>query len=371
MNYIENFASVTGMFYSVIWLLTLYIFFSQKKVLDSLVSTLIMVFAIIFLGFRDEYSGTDTIEYKRFFDYRVYLDDYEMQIEPGFELFVNLISLFSNFQGFLVIAVLIQLIIIYYISRWLKIEYSSIVLLSYISMFPGFDMLINTLRQGLATNLALMIWTLAFFNQRVYRESIFTVLLLHKSMLLYLPIYLANRLKLDIRLYSNKLLPIFILIMLIFWIFIGDIAALNLVLLKLDYQIFGSNLTLGEKLINYMVIDDDMLSGIFKYYFLLISLVFSYFALKYMNNLMKLDTNYSALLFLFLVFTSVYAFFWGSSYSFRFMYMSFLPGILITTLVITVLQRSLLSFSYFIFIFISAVLTYGSNTYNNFNNVLL
>ncbi|MFA5993834.1 MAG: EpsG family protein [Parcubacteria group bacterium] len=368
MNYIGNFLfSFSGISYLVVWLAVLLSMLQRNKNFDSIASAFVYLFTFFFLGLRDEYSGTDTKGYVDYFltGAAVFGDP-----EPAYEIFTKVLREIGNWEFFLFANVAIQLVFISLICSILDFKNKAIVLLAYISFMPGFDMLTNGLRQGLAVTFAILVWAASFYKSYIPKISIFSVILFHKSMLAYIPLYFISRIKSEknITFLINFFFFLF-LFFIVMWHVVGTMFDMSLFIDYFSFSIYGTSLTFGEKMNVYMTSEQDMLLGVLKYYFLLVIIIFqvTYFLLIKHFTFSK---NYSHILklgFLFFYLTLVYSLSWESPFSFRFMYVSYLPGLLLSLSLIQKYNKNEYYFIAMFFILLSAVMTYGSNTYSKFH----
>ncbi len=369
MQYFYNFLySPAGIFYVVIFIgILLFIYNEKNKKLDGFLSLTIFLFSIFFLGLRDIDSGRDTESYLYVFEH---LNIFSTYWDKTFVFFTYLSSLVGDKYFYIVLNVLIQLLFVYIGAHLLNIKSKSIVLLAYISFMPGFDMLTNGLRQGLSSSLIMIVFILAYIKNKIPKISIFSALLMHKSVLYYLFYYFAEKLmknKLTSRLFNILFVAIFSLIVL--WHFIDYSSSLAELFSSILLPLNDSSFTVGGHLNKYLLNDsDNMLVGAYKYYFTFLALFLMsifYVYKKYTHCWME---NKGLLNFWFLTFflTFFYALLWKSPYSYRFMYSMFLAGILVSTISIEIVNKRVYKLIYLLIVFISAVLVYGSNTFVNF-----
>lgn len=367
MTYIENFLfSFTGISYFVVWLLVAFSITQKNKIFDFFASMFVYLFAFLFLGLRDQSSGSDT---KNYIDYFLTGVSFS-QIEPAFDLFTTFLRHLGNWEFYIFFNVAIQLIFISLICKILDIKYKAIVLLAYISFMPGFDMLTNGLRQGLASTVGMLIWVLAFYKNYIPKIFIVFVALFHKSMLAYIPLYFISRISNE-KILTKLILYCFSLfvVILMVWHLADSVLNISEYTKYLSFGIVGASMTFGEKLNVYLTSEQNILSGIFKYYFLFLVILFqtTYFIIH--KKLIYLN-EYPSILKLALVFfylSLTYAITWISPYSFRFMYISYLPGILLSLTLIQKYNSNKIYVITLVLILVAAVLIYGSKSYSNFH----
>lgn len=354
-NYIHSF---TGLSYLLISILLLLSILTKNKKLDLLSSLFIFTFSLIFLGFRDMHSGVDTIVYVTEFNSM----NNNLNIELFYKYFMNILSSFTNAETFIFLNVFLQISIVMLITKLIKINNQSIVLYAYISMMPGFDMLTNGIRQGLSTTIIMLIFVLIYFNKKLNSYFIVISLFLHKSVLIFIPTIFLLKYP------TKKLVTVLIYISIfifIFWSLNNNTQILNNYISRINILMPGTSSTIGQKFSQYLLQDNsEMLSGILKYYFLTIILLFS-FIFFITKNVIKEKKEILILSILFFYLVIPYAISFPSPYSYRFMYTSFLPGLLLSVLLIENDRKKLIFFYLITFIF--GIFTYGSNTYSKFN----
>jgi len=366
VNYLYNFFfSIPGFCYILIWILVFFAtILTKKKIFDHLGSISILLFSFVFLGCRDEFSGTDTYRYVQYFNNITSFFDGTK--EPGYGLFTIILKFFGNWQFFLVANVLVQLFILYLICVFLELRVKSVVLLFYISMMPGFDMLTNGLRQGLAISFGMLVWTLAFYKNYVPKIFFCSVLLFHKSMLSFIPAVIFGNVKNNR--FSNILFKYLVWVFLIFILFyeiFGNYLGFEKYFQYLSFDLLGSTQTVDQRLETIFLSNTQILVGYFKYYFLLLVLFFIVFISmhrKYVHNnpaLLNLVKTFNFLAML-------YAVMWISPHSYRFMYLCFLPGTVVVFILLKLINRRDYYGIIMFLILISSILVYSSNTFKNF-----
>lgn len=369
MNYITTFfSSFAGIFYIIIFILVYISFLNKNKILDIVSSILIILYALFFLGLRNVYSGTDTEGYVLQF-LAIHKDGKVINWDYLFTAFTYLISVLGNKYVFIAMNVIIQLIFIWIITNLLGLKNKSVVLLGYISIMPGFDMLTNGLRQGFSGAIIFLIFCLAYYKNKLPKVSTFLVLILHKSTLSYLIFYFFHRLiknKINFRLFN--IIFFIIIFQIILWHLFDFRNILSFYFATLNIPLVDSVFNVGEKLNTYLLNDSEMLVGIFKYYFLVIMMYFLINFYVYKNSISDWKSNYKILNIWLLVFflSLIYSTMWITPFSYRFMYPMFLPGLIATILSIDITNKKSSKIVFMGMLFVSAILIYGSNKFSNF-----
>lgn len=369
MEYLTHFFSnITGIFYLLIWLVALISVIEKKKLVKFWSIVMILSFSFIFLGLRNETSGTDTMSYVKYFN--------SDKSNDGFELLYNgftyLLRLVTGSAGFIFANVFIQILLIILICRAMKLQNTVLVLLAYISFLPGFDMLTNGLRQGLSTCIVTLIFVLAYQRQVIPKIAAFLVVILHKSALPFGLFYFLAWIKNEKWMFKIiNLMAIVFITLIVLWHGINLTDSLSGLTTILSLPMFDVDQSVGNKFNIYLISEQQILSGLFKYYFLLILAGFLGTFYLYRKQVKSLTNRRPILLFAMLVFFLAipYALIWQSPYSYRFMYSAFLPGLVFCVKLIEIENRKKHLIYLLGILFVSAILTYGSNTYLNFNYI--
>ncbi|WP_265767999.1 EpsG family protein [Fodinibius salsisoli] len=334
-----------------------------------MLSSAIIFFAFLFLGLRDQYSGTDTIEYVNHFQEIGATSSFRNSWDFLYNSFAFTISQIGGKNFFIASNVLVQLCLILGIVSIIGIKNRSLVLLVYISFYPGFDMLTNGLRQGLSSCVALLIFVLAFHKRKIPKVVSLAIVLGHKSTLLY-PIYYFWEKVLD----KDRILKLIRYATYIFgalivtWQLIDFSSFLSPFFKSIQIPLMDSVFGLGTKLNTYLTSEKDILSWIYRYYFLVILIFFlsHFYLLKSKVRLpLKKLPNMSIWGLTFLL-SLIYALVWISPFSYRFMYTAYLPALVASINSLDIIGEKKYYVFYLLVTLLVAILTYGSNTYSNF-----
>lgn len=370
MSYIENFLfSLSGVTYLCIWVFVCISTIIKDKKSDYLLSIAIIFFAFLFLGLRDQYSGTDTITYVRQFQEIGVGSTFKDSWDFLYNGFAYIISQFGGKNLFIASNVLIQLVLVFGITYTLNLNNKSLVLLAYLSFYPGFDMLTNGLKQGLSSSLALLIFILAFDKRKIPKISSLVIIGFHKSTLFYPVYYFMEKFLTKDRIVKlTKYSPYLFVVLLITYELVNYSNLLKLIFNEIQIPLLDSTLAFGTKLNIYLSTEESILSPIYRYYFLAILIFFlSHFYLlksKFSMSLNKLP-NLKIWILTFLL-SLIYAMVWISPFSYRFMYTAYLPALVASATSLTIIGERKYYIIYLIVVLLTAILTYGSNTYSNF-----
>lgn len=370
MYFFTNFfGNIAGWVYMFLWFVVFLNIFLKSKVLDKIGILGLFIFSIFFLGLRDEYSATDTYNYVLNFlaikenPYKYNYGDFK--VEFGFYFLNVLISRIGDWQFFLVSIVVLQLAFLLATAVIFNIRFQSPVLLAYISFLPGFDMLTNGIRQGLALCLFMLLLSLVH-KKKISKLWLISTFLFHASMIVVIPGIFYNIIK------KFGILFITLFFLLLFLYFFSGAEYIETLKYELGYFVnenFNLNVyELGYKLYKNIVSEFEF-TLTFKYYFLFLLILFLIFSLTLLAKL-KLNQSVKSrteiLLSYVIYFSILYGVLWFSPHSYRLMYLTYIP--LIFIIIISLEQLSVrYTILYFVVIFISAFFVYGSNTFANFH----
>lgn len=370
MAFLENFFfSWAGIVYLFAWAAVCLSLIKKNALIDRYAQILVYVFSFLFLGLRDFSSGTDTREYVEGFHSIKHFTHFRQSWDLLYNYFAYFVSIFTDGAGFILINVLVQLFLISVLIKKLGIETKALALLAYITFLPGFDLLTNGLRQGFSTPLALLIILILQNRKGIYKSFVLILLAFHKSILVFLPVFFVmNVVSERAKKITINVLLICIPSLILLWHFVKLKSNFSTYILFLTFDLSDSQLNMGQKLNAYLVNQSDMLSGIYRYYFLAITCLFL-FCIFYFKDRIKDLPNYKQILdFSFLVICLMipYAVVWISPFSYRFLYIFYLPALLLCVFYLNILKSSKMEFIVMFGILISAILTYGSGTFSEF-----
>lgn len=275
----------------------------------------VCVFIMIF-GLRTLESGPDTGAYRLFFDGYVYGELGEFS-DVGFLFLAELVSLFtSDSKVFVIIIFLLQLLLIFSSFQVLRVKNISFFLIVFVFLMPGFDLISNTVRQGLSVSFGFL--ALAFYLRNMITISgvLFLVSLsIHVSSAVFLLLFFLNSAFWE---KTHKTLLVAILIVFVLSNFFNASVAAFLHSLSIP----GVGGALINKLYNYEAYNDGRLSGIYKVYFFLIYYVPAFILLFHKKKSEKIfsDRHASSVLTFYLVILFIYALISKGTFSFRLLY---------------------------------------------------
>nr|WP_294860860.1 EpsG family protein [uncultured Fluviicola sp.] len=369
MEYLTNFLfNATGISYLLIWLMVFISIIDKKRTIKFWTVSMILLFSFLFLGLRSNTSGTDTINYVKYFN----SDTPNEGFEAFYNAFTYLLRLITGPEGFVFANVFVQMLLIVLICRIIKLQNMALVLLAYVSFLPGFDMLTNGLRQGLSTCIVTLIFVLAYQRQVIPKITAFCVVFLHKSTLTFGIFYFLAWIKNEKYLFRIiNVLAIAFVLLIASWHVINFTEDLAGFATAVSMPMFDVDQSVGNKFNIYLIAEQEILLGAFKYYFLLILLGFLSTFYIYRKQIKMLPDKRQILLFAMLVFLLAlpYALIWQSPYSYRFMYSAFLPGLVFAVKMVEIGNQRKHMLYLLLILLVSAVLTYGSNTYLNFTYI--
>lgn len=371
MSYLGSFLlSATGIAYLFAWALVFFVLMARSVELDRFASLIVFLFVLIFFGFRDESSGTDTANYLRYFrDVSTGGDDPAM--EPMFYVVTKALSLVGNEIFYLIALAVLPIAFIYSATRLVKMRFSSVILLSFVSFLPGLDLLTNGLRQGLGLSLAFFFWVFFWCLGRVSKLPMLTLFFFHKSLYIYsvfglLPRFLNLRAVFALTYFSLAVSTAFFAL----WTFVDAGSFLDKFSAYLDFSVTGTSLSMGEKAGVYLGSDQNILQGVYRYYFLVIAVLpLMIGVVVYRNgNGLKESDRFEAVVFMLAALMLVpYAFSWSSPFAYRFMYLGYIPSVFLSVNIVKRLGRPVAAYVYMGFLLASAVLVYGSGGYSSFS----
>lgn len=373
MDYIYNFfGSVTGWIYLFCWILCVLALEKKSVFIDRLATLCLIVFSFVFFGLRDRYSGTDTKNYLDYYDALGDGREIDFVMEPLFELFSQGLLILNSGQAYIFTLLAIQILAVVLLSSFVELRFYSTLLMMFISFLPGLDLMTNGLRQGVGLSFVALIWAFAWGKNFPVRFLLLPAFLFHKSFYAFSAFSLLPVFKSEKILWKGSVLSIALstLIVLI-WQVVDAASFAELLPELLGFSMVGTSLSFGEKAGVYMGSDQDMLQGVYKYYFLFISAFPAFLAvwyLKYSSFRKGSELVLYKALFLLSVLLIPYAVAWPSPFGYRFMYNAYIPALIVWVLV-SVQRNGLVRASTMAAALFSAVLVYGGSSYKNFNIV--
>lgn len=348
----------------IILLFQLFISSKSGTKFDNVSCFSLIFTVVVFFGFRSVSSGVDTLAYHRYFEHVSLFQINNLGFEPGFYLFTRVFSYFNAWNAYLIAIVLIQLFFVFVSAKLLRIKSVFLVLLLYVALLPGFDLLTNGLRQGVALCFGGTMLVLAHNNTKYKLLSVIPFLF-HKSLLL-------NSLLVFIPRFFAKLSIIRLLVILGAVVagvgflgsqFGGGVQFSSLLPIPLP----GSGHTLGAKMDMYLYIEKQLLSNTMKMYFLILSysLFLPYLYYLFTRPEVVVRLNFIALVTV--VMHNIYLLIWWTNFSYRFMYISYVPIILLSIASIEGSKGKYFMVYLYLIALLGVFTTYSSKNYSSFS----
>jgi len=348
-------------FFSILGFGYIYIlsFWSSNKT-NYLLQFIFVLFIGLFFGFRSESSGSDTGTYLRYFQSILDLN-IQHNFEYGFTQFSTaLVSILSK-DIYLVVIVLIQLLFLYFSFISIKLRNTLACIWLFIAFMPGLDLISSAIRSFMAASVGAFIFCSTINRPKLKIFNLVPVIF-HFSYALIFLISIIPVKKTSVKLINA--------------IYCWSVFNF-LFLLVFDVRFFASILndfTSGygilSKLVRYIVLENDLLSPLVRFYFSFLTIVLSS-VLIYLLNKQKKDNDIDEVFFN-LVFLSILAQFFFSIVSFtdfayRFYYVYYTLQIIGVVYGLSLLANKKLGF--FIYsglLFFGFITTYATNKFSNY-----
>ncbi|PCK33630.1 EpsG family protein [Pseudoalteromonas piscicida] len=364
INITDNFISnILGVILVVLCCLHLFLYNRIKRGANLPIFLGIALVLLLFFGFRSIHSGVDTLAYYRYFQEVKLLSFNGKGFEPGFFYLTYFFAKLGNWHAFLGGIVLIQLIAVFVSSNLLKIKDTILPVMLYIALLPGFDLMTNGLRQGVALSLG-MLMVVVSLHYRWVKPITLTSILMHKSMISYIVVVFLPKF-----LTTNKAQKYIVLAGVV--VSLIGLAGTSLgVGLKfadlLPIPIPGTGHSLGAKIDMYLYIEKQLLSPFMKLYFLLLSYallwpyLYSLLSGKDTSSLKELASITLLLQFIFLLV-------WWTNFGYRFMYISYIASIFLSVKTVEEIGSKKLQCYLYAIVFLGFLSTYGSQNFSSFS----
>tara|TARA_A100001391_G_scaffold194032_2_gene169974 strand:- start:3532 stop:4614 length:1083 start_codon:yes stop_codon:yes gene_type:complete len=334
--------------------------YDKRNIFSLYLTFTTLLIASLFLGFRSFDSGKDTMGYVKY--YAEGFNNFDFEI--GYYYISKLLSLFFSPSVYLFTIAFLSLIMLVIASAIWRIKNISLVLIVYIGLLPGLDMLTNTIRNGLALNLSTLLVTLSIHKTN-FKFLPFLSVSIHGSTLLTAALRLVT-IKRDLYRINLWLLGIAVFALFLFSY------------INLDVQKLASAYNRGDdiisKLARYIILDKNLLAESVKNYFKIIAVAITLpyiFGIVYSKEI-KLDIRLHMLMFIgvsLLLFYSLLSFI---EYAFRFMYLSYPILVISAVYCIEKYIRSeiIIIIFYFIIVLLAGV-TYSTSTFSSYKLLFL
>jgi len=351
----------------LIIVLTINAFLYKKiKINSDIFNFFILLYLVVLaLSFRTIYSGIDTASYYQYFNEvsssGINTRDYEF----GFFGFTLISSYLGGWDFFLIFSVVLQLLSVYLAAFLLKIKQPNLAVFLYIALLPGFDLLTNGLRQGIALSVGSIFLVMSLYRNNLKVFNLIPIVF-HKSTIVYIGSFFIPK---------NEKINIFYIKGLLFLggiiVVIGYMGSFLDGSIKfediLPLPLIGTSHTLGAKIDMYLYIEKQLLSESMKAYFLVLSYIILLpfiYGVFFKPNLIKSVLSFGlfclCLQFLFLLI-------WWTNFAYRFMYISYIPSVLLFVKCTELIGLKRLKYFMFSILVLGILSTYGSNNFSSFS----
>ena len=340
--------------------------YKRIKINSDLLNFIVLLYLMILaLGLRTIYSGVDTASYFQYYNEVSSSGLNTRDYEFGFYGFTLLSSYLGGWDFFLIFSIVLQLLSVYLAAVLFKIKQPNLVVFLYIALLPGFDLLTNGLRQGIALSVGSIFLVMSLYRNNLKVFNLIPIIF-HKSTLVYIgSFFIPKNEKINI-FYIKGLLFLGVVVVVIGYMgsFLdGSIRFEDL----LPLPLIGTNHTLGAKIDMYLYIEKQLLSESMKAYFLVVSYVILLpfiYGVFFKPNLIKSVLSFGlfclCLHFIFLLI-------WWTNFAYRFMYISYIPSVLLFVKCTELMALKRLKYFMFVVLILGIISTYSSNNFSSFS----
>ena len=318
-------------------------------------------FFILIFGLRTINSGADTEAYRLFFEEYIYGDAGEFT-DFGFLLFADFVSFFtSDSKVFIISIFLVQLLLLFSSLKILRVSNISFFLITFVFLMPGFDMISNTIRQGLSVSFVFL--ALSLYLRNLTKTSLFIILVafsIHVSSAVYfLLFFLSSKFWIKV----HKILLMIILIV----FFMSNFFNASVAEFLHSLGVPGVVGLVINKLYNYEAYNDGRLTGIYKLYFFLIYYVPVLIFLFHKEAKQKIIENkhVNAVITFYLIVLFIYALISKGTFSFRLLYVIY-PVLIYILIQLYLLKGQYYRFAFYCFVLLSGLLVLNASQMNYF-----
>ena len=336
------------------------------KIKSDVFSFIVLLYIVVVaLGLRTINSGIDTASYYQYFhevsSTGINTRDYEF----GFFGLILISDYAGGWDFFLIFSVFIQLISVYVSACLFKIRQPTFAVFLYIALLPGFDLLTNGLRQGIALSIGSIFLVMTLYRKKTKVLNLISIIF-HKSTIVYFASFFIPKNE-----KINVLYLKWIVVLGIGVVFLGYIGSFLDGSIKfediLPVPLIGTNHTLGAKIDMYLYIEKQLLSESMKAYFLIISyLLLLPFILGVFFKPEAIKTVLSFGLFC-LCIHFIFLLIWWTNFAYRFMYISYIPSLLLFIKCTDLIRARVLRIFMFVTLLMGILSTYGSNNFSTFS----
>ena len=342
------------------------ILYKRIKINSDILNFIILLYLMVLaLGLRTIYSGVDTASYYQYYNEvsssGINTRDYEF----GFFGFTLISSYLGGWDFFLIFSVVLQLLSVYLSACLLKIKQPNLAVFLYIALLPGFDLLTNGLRQGIALSVGSIFLVMSLYRNNLKIFNLIPIVF-HKSTIVYIgSFFIPKNEKINISYIKGFVLlgGVVVVIGYMGSFLDGSIKFEDL----LPLPLIGTNHTLGAKIDMYLYIEKQLLSESMKFYFLVLSYVILlpfiygvFFKPTLIKSVLSFGLFCLCLHFLFLLI-------WWTNFAYRFMYISYIPSVLLFVKCTELIGLERLKYFMFSILILGILSTYGSNNFSSFS----
>ena len=277
---------------------------------------LVLLVLTLLIGLRTIESGPDTEAYRYFFESvnagkELEFDDIGF---IGLAYFINAFT--SDSKVFIIFVFLIQFLLIFLSLQKLDVKNISLFIMTFVFLMPGFDLITNTIRQGLSITIGML--AITYYLRTKIKLSIVVFLcsmLVHTSSILFLFIFLFRSS------IWNKLFNKLIFLSIVTFVLSNFLnASVAEFMHSLNFP--GTLGLLANKLYNYEAYNDGRLSGLYKVYFFVLYVFPVYLYVNHPSgrDKIKRDRNNSSMIAFYLFILLIYAVISKGTFSFRVLY---------------------------------------------------
>jgi hypothetical protein len=342
------------------------ILYKRIKINSDIFNFIILLYLMVLaLGFRTIFSGVDTASYYQYYNEVASSGVNTRDYEFGFFGITLLSHYLGGWDFFLAFSVILQLLSVYLAAYFFKIKQPNLAVFLYVALLPGFDLLTNGLRQGIALSVGSVFLVLSLYRNNLKLFNLIAIAF-HKSTIVYIfSFFMPKNEKINIS-YIKALLILGVVVVVIGYMgsFLdGSIKFEDI----LPLPLIGTNHTLGAKIDMYLYIEKQLLSESMKAYFLVLSYIILFpfiYGIFFKPHLVKSVLSFGlfclCLHFIFLLI-------WWTNFAYRFMYISYIPSVLLFVKCTELIGLKRLRYYMFLILVFGILSTYGSNNFSSFS----
>ena len=331
-------------------------FLWAKNIQCYSIQYLITFLLCFFLGFRGLNSGADTETYLIFFD-SIASGSVSQMFEPGFQFFSFLMVKFLSAEFYLLFISVLQFSFLLLALYFIRLQNPMACIWLLLAFMPGLDLATSAIRSFLAASFGALVLCFTMKYRRLYLLN-YLPALFHSSYFL-VPLFLTSFFR---GLSWRKLNIIYMLSFFLFVLFI---------FLDTDFigGAIGSYVTgygVFSKFVRYVILKDDLLSPLVRFYFVFLSLVLSALLLYMARYKKAYDVYgyYQQMCSVVICCQFVYALISFSSFAYRFYYIYYVLQIIALVYGLSnFFDRRRAIFIYFLLLFGGFLSTYTTNKF--------